>query len=63
MGLTEFQEAWVSKDKQSVIEAACVQVGMNFLKPVKDALPPEITYDEIKLVVGRLRSLNKSGAA
>jgi ATP-dependent DNA helicase RecQ len=49
-GLADFQQAWVSKEKQSVIEAACATVGTNFLKPLKDALPPEITYDEIKLV-------------
>jgi ATP-dependent DNA helicase RecQ len=54
-GLADFQQAWVSKEKQSVIEAACATVGTNFLKPLKDALPPEITYDEIKLVVGKWR--------
>lgn len=54
-GLVEFQQAWVSKEKQSVIEAACAKVGTNFLKPLKDLLPPEISYDEIKLVVGRWR--------
>jgi ATP-dependent DNA helicase RecQ len=54
-GLVEFQQAWVSREKQSVIEAACVKVGTNFLKPLKDVLPPEITYDEIKLVVGKRR--------
>ncbi len=55
MELTEFQPEWVSKEKQSVIEAACAKVGMERLKPLKDILPPEVTYDEIKLVVGRLR--------
>jgi ATP-dependent DNA helicase RecQ len=54
-GQVEFQGAWVSKEKQSVIEAACVQVGMERLKGLKDVLPPEITYDEIKLVVGKVR--------
>jgi ATP-dependent DNA helicase RecQ len=54
-GLVEFQEAWVSKERQSVIEAACARVGTNFLKPLKDVLPPEILYEEIKLVVARLR--------
>jgi ATP-dependent DNA helicase RecQ len=54
-GQVEFQAAWVSKEKQSVIEAACAKVGMDWLKPLKDILPPEITYDEIKLVVGKLR--------
>jgi len=54
-GLIEFQEQWVSKEKRSVIEAACAKEGTDFLKPVKDMLPPEITYDEIRLVVARLR--------
>jgi ATP-dependent DNA helicase RecQ len=54
-GLVDFQPAWVSKEKQSVIEAACAKVGTNFLKPLKDVLPSEISYDEIKLVVGRWR--------
>jgi hypothetical protein len=30
-------------------------VGINGLRPLKDALPPEITYDEIRLVVARVR--------
>ena len=54
-GQVEFQPGWVSKEKQSVIEAACARAGMERLKALKDILPPEITYDEIKLVVGRLR--------
>jgi ATP-dependent DNA helicase RecQ len=54
-GEVEFQPGWVSKEKQSVIEAACAQVGMERLKPLKDVLPPEVSYDEIKLVVGRMR--------
>ena len=54
-GQVEFQSGWVSKEKQSVIEAACARVGMERLKPLKDILPPEVTYDEIKLVVGKLR--------
>ena len=51
-GLVEFQPGWVSKEKQAVIEAACAKVG---LKGLKDVLPPEISYDEIKLVVGKMR--------
>jgi len=54
-GQVEFQSAWVSPEKQSVIGAACAQVGFERLKPVKDILPPEITYDEIRLVVGKIR--------
>jgi ATP-dependent DNA helicase RecQ len=63
MGLIEFQSEWVSEEKQSVIGAACARVGFERLKPVKDILPPEITYDEIRLVVARRRreqALNKT---
>ena len=54
-GQVEFQSGWVSKEKQSVIEAAGMKLGMERLKALKDILPPEISYDEIKLVVGKLR--------
>jgi ATP-dependent DNA helicase RecQ len=54
-GQVELQSGWVSKERQSVIEAACAQAGTDRLKPLKDILPPEITYDEIKLVVGKMR--------
>jgi ATP-dependent DNA helicase RecQ len=62
-GQVEFQSGWVSEEKQSVIAAACARVGIERLKPVKDILPPEITYDEIRLVVGRLRREGTSGNA
>jgi len=54
-GEIEFQSDWIDRNKQSVIEAACARAGAEWLKPLKDALPPEITYDEIRLVVARLR--------
>jgi len=41
-----------------VIEAACARVGLDQLerlRPLKDSLPPEVTYDEIRLVVAHLR--------
>ncbi len=54
-GEVEFHAEWVSAEKQSVIAAACARAGMERLKAVKDIVPPEITYDEIRLVVARLR--------
>jgi ATP-dependent DNA helicase RecQ len=54
-GDLEFQPTWIDRNKQAVIEAACGKIGINGLKPLKDALPPEITYDEIRLVVARVR--------
>jgi len=57
-GEIEFRPEWIDRNKLAVIEAACASLGLEKLerlKPLKDALPPEITYDEIRLVVARLR--------
>jgi ATP-dependent DNA helicase RecQ len=54
-GDLEFQPAWLDRNKQAVIEAACARLGVDKLKPLKDVLPPEVTYDEIRLAVARLR--------
>jgi ATP-dependent DNA helicase RecQ len=54
-GDLEFEDAWMDRNKLAVIEAACSKVGINGLRPLKDVLPPEITYDEIRLVVARVR--------
>jgi ATP-dependent DNA helicase RecQ len=54
-GDIEFQPAWIERNKQAVIEAACAKLGIEWLKPLKDVLPPEVTYDEIRLVVGKMR--------
>ncbi|MGB6026377.1 MAG: RecQ family ATP-dependent DNA helicase [Candidatus Sulfotelmatobacter sp.] len=59
-GDLEFQPAWIDRNKQAVIEAACGKLGINGLKPLKDSLPPEITYDEIRLVVARVRRESKT---
>jgi ATP-dependent DNA helicase RecQ len=57
-GEVEFRPEWIDRNKLAVIEAACAQLGLaqlERLKTLKDALPPEITYDEIRLVVARVR--------
>src|ERR1700730_14985924 len=54
-GELEFQASWIEGGKLAQIEEVCGRLGTERLKPVKDALPPEITYEEIKLVVARLR--------
>lgn len=54
----DFHEDWIDRNKQAVIEAACTRAGakaITALKPLKDVLPPEVTYDEIRLVLARLR--------
>src|SRR5271165_6251980 len=50
-GEIEFQSQWVEAAKVEQIRAAVAQHGMEWMKPVKDALPQEFTYDEIRLVM------------
>jgi ATP-dependent DNA helicase RecQ len=54
-GELEFQGNWIEGGKLAQIEEVCGRLGTERLKPLKDALPPEITYEEIKLVVARQR--------
>ena len=54
-GELEFQPGWVDALRQQRIEAAYVQLGTALLKPIKEALPPEITFEDIRLVVAKLR--------
>jgi ATP-dependent DNA helicase RecQ len=60
-GDLEIQPGWVDPSKLAQIEAACACLGLERLKPLKEALPPEISYDEIRLVVARLRRRKKEG--
>jgi len=61
-GFLEFKAEWVDRNKLAVIEAACAKLGVERLKNLKDALPPEITYDEIRLVAARVRHQQKQKA-
>lgn len=57
-GEVDFSEAWISPEKLSVIEAACTRFPTDAyqrLKPLKEVLPPDISYGEIRLVVARRR--------
>src|SRR5581483_2571010 len=60
-GELNFQAEWVGSDKVDAIEAACAAVGSERLRPIKDALPPEITFDEIRLVLAKRRSEQARG--
>ena len=54
-GETELRPQWVDAAKCAQIREACKRVGTEWLKPIKDALPEEISYEEIRLVVAELR--------
>jgi len=54
-GDLEYRDDWVAESKRRQIEEACGRLGTQRLKPLKAALPPEITFEEIRLVVAKLR--------
>jgi ATP-dependent DNA helicase RecQ len=54
-GTLQFAPEWVDKEKRAKIEEACAHLGLQWLKPLREALPPEITFEEIRLVVADLR--------
>jgi ATP-dependent DNA helicase RecQ len=62
-GEAQFQPGWLAPDRYNQIVAACHQLGMERLKPLKEALPPEIPYEEIRLVIARLRTETAPNAA
>ena len=62
-GRLEFDPAWVAEPKRTQIEAACVRVGTDRLRAIKDALPEEITYDEIRLVLAQMRHGRKEAVS
>jgi ATP-dependent DNA helicase RecQ len=59
-GELEFQPDWMAAGKRAQIEAVCKKLDTELLRPLKEALPQEITYEEIKLVVAHLRGKSKS---
>jgi ATP-dependent DNA helicase RecQ len=54
-GELEFEPGWIRGNHQEKIEEACGRLGTERFKLVKEALPEEISYEEIKLVVAHLR--------
>ncbi len=54
-GDVEFKDGWIDPGKQKEIEAACAKVGTAGLRPIKDAVSAEISYEDIRLVTARLR--------
>jgi ATP-dependent DNA helicase RecQ len=54
-GETEFQESWMAKERHQQIREACARMGLEWMKPIKEALPEEVSYDEIRLVLGEMR--------
>jgi len=58
-GQTKLDPKWISPDAQPLIEAACLKSGVERLKDIKEAVPPYVSFDDIRLVVAHLRAENR----
>ena len=54
-GEIAFDPAWVERERRIAIETACARLGTARLRPVKDAVPAEVTMGEVHLVIAKLR--------
>lgn len=52
-GRLEFDEKWIAAEKRIAIEEAIARMGTDRVKPIKDVLPEDVTYGEIRLMVSR----------
>jgi ATP-dependent DNA helicase RecQ len=54
-GRVEYRMEWVGEEDHKLISEAIGRLGSQWLKPLRDALPERITYDQIRLVVAWAR--------
>jgi ATP-dependent DNA helicase RecQ len=54
-GRLEYQIEWVGEEDHRAIEEAVRRLGPDRLKPLMEALPAHITYEQIRLVMGALQ--------
>jgi ATP-dependent DNA helicase RecQ len=57
-GQVKLNSKWISPDAQPLIEAACEKHGVEKLKDIKEAVPPYVSFEDIRLVVAHLRAEN-----
>ncbi len=55
-GQAKLDPKWISPDAQPLIEAACLKQGVERLKDIKEAVPPHVSFEDIRLVVAHLRA-------
>jgi len=55
-GRLDYRMDWVGAEDHERIEEVVRRLGPQWLKPLREALPPEITYEQIRLVVAFVRS-------
>jgi len=54
-GRLEYRIEWVGEEAHRQIEEAAARLGVQWLKPLREALPASITAEQIRLVVACLR--------
>jgi ATP-dependent DNA helicase RecQ len=54
-GRLEYKVEWVGAEAHRQIAEVAARVGVQWLKPLREALPPSVTADQIRLVVACLR--------
>jgi len=55
-GRLEYRMDWVGEAAHRRIEEVVRRLGPEWLKPLKEALPPEITFEQLRLVVAYVRA-------
>jgi ATP-dependent DNA helicase RecQ len=55
-GRLEYRIEWVGAENHRRIAEAVERLGSQWLKPLREALPADITYEQIRLVVASVRS-------
>ena len=58
-GQVKLDPNWIARDAQPLIEAACLTQGVERLRDIKEAVPPYVSFDDIRLVVAHLRAENR----
>jgi ATP-dependent DNA helicase RecQ len=58
-GQVKLDAKWISRDAQPLIEAACLKQGIERLRDIKEAVPPYVSFEDIRLVVAHLRAENR----
>jgi ATP-dependent DNA helicase RecQ len=62
-GRLEYRLEWVGEAHHRQIEELVRRLGSQWLKPLREALPPEITYEQIRLVVAFVRRQDSANQA
>jgi ATP-dependent DNA helicase RecQ len=55
-GRVPYRMEWVGESDHRQIEEAIERLGSQWLKPLREAIPGEITYEQIRLVVAYVRA-------